>query len=209
MVGFTFGGGGKGRKSKQQPQAINLQINFTACYELHKPKPTQSNSRSWQGPTQELRSVLQNTTFMVLYLANDYCTFKSSRNFTLHTCKAGFWCCLKAIYTAMGAGQQGRALASTPMCISESSQELSAGTSACLHEPVAHLTQMPFHVQGFFALTITLVQREEKQSLKFIVKPLCFMPPSWLILRMKERISSQAKNTFGKKGRWKISKSLF
>lgn len=89
------------------------------------------------------------------------------------------------------------------------SQELSAGPSACLHEPVAHLTQMPFRVQGFFALTVTFVQRDEKQSLKFIVKPLCFMPLSWFVLRMKERISNQAKNTFGKKGRWKISKSLF
>lgn len=66
-----------------------------------------------------------------------------------------------------------------------------------------------FYVHGFFALTIILVQREEKESLKFTVKPLCFMPLSQLILRMKERISSQAKNTFGKKGRWKFQRVYF
>lgn len=35
------------------------------------------------------------------------------------------------------------------------------------------------------------------------------MPLNRLILRMKERISSQAKTTFGKKGRWKIRRVYF
>lgn len=73
---------------------------------------------------------------MVLYLVNSYWTFKSSRNFTVHTCKAGFWCCFKATYTGMESAQQGRAPAPTSTDISgwkrrfrSSLQCLSAWTS--------------------------------------------------------------------------------
>lgn len=148
---------------------------------------------------------------MVLYLVNNYCTFKSRWNFTLHTCKADFLMLFERglHWGGSWSAMQGSGLKlHMNLRMQMRSQGVSAGTGACLQEGVAS-NWNAFHVHGFFALNIILVQREEKESLKFTVKPLCFMPLSQLTLRMKEHISNQAKNTFGKKGRWKISESLF
>lgn len=83
---------------------------------------------------------------MVLYFVNNYCTFKSSRNFTLHTCKADFSMLLERGLRWHGnwSARQGSGLKlHMNLRMQMESQGLSAGTGACLHEGVASLTRMP------------------------------------------------------------------
>lgn len=153
----------------------------------------------------QLCPVLCNIIFIVLYLVKNYCTFKSSRNFTLHTCKTDF-----PTLFARGLHWHGnRIWPQAPQESQETNGEAGAPCRCLAARRSGILHSNAFHDHGFFALTIILVQREEKESLKFTVKPLCFMPLIWLVLKMRQHLSSRAKYTFGKKGRWNISRSLF
>ena len=89
---------------------------------------------------------------MVLYLVNNYCTFKSSRNFTLHTCKADFSMLFERGLHWRGswsAGQGSGLKLHMNLRMQMESQGLSAGTGAYLHEGVATLTQLPSMFMDF------------------------------------------------------------
>lgn len=192
---------------------MNLQMNFVACHQLHQPKSSQSNSKSWQGPT-------QGHSYVYEILPLWYCTLLIT---TAPSKAAGISHCTHArqvshvvlkLSTLVWELGSRAGLQSPHPCTSQGAKWesgalcrlkcLFAWTSATFNSNV-----FPCSRVFFLFWPSTLTQREEKQSLKFIVKPLCFVPLSWLIPRMKEHISSQAKNTFGKKRKWKISKGLF
>lgn len=120
VMDLTVEGGGWGSKAKQQPQEINLQINLIACYQLHKPKSTLSNSKRRQWPTHGHSSALLYAILSLWYYALLITTAPLRAAGILHCTHAKqiFQCCLRGVYTGMGAGQPGRAPPSSSIWIS-------------------------------------------------------------------------------------------
>lgn len=192
VMDLTVEGGRWWSKAKRQPQEINLQINLIACYQLHKPKSTLSNSKRWQWPTHGHSYALLCAILSFWYYALLITTAPLRAAGILHCTRAKqiFRCCLRGVYTGMGAGQPGRAPSSTSIWISGYKWEpgalcrhrylsarsaISYSNAFCIHKCVSFLftSVWVFCCLFFFFLWAWYLCKEKKKNAWNLLLTLC------------------------------------